>query len=460
MFARSASRATADFLLRDYLVPTALDISPDRVVVAATMLASVVIAAGICGAAAWAVTRRRLTMVAGTGGRSVARASRTGRILIGVQAALAVVLLVDAALLARNLRNITTGSPLTAGSVLIGTPEGRVGAYGTLEPGPYYRNVLARIEALPGVEAAAFSQYRPQRGAIATDVAGRSPAQPGERGVAVETNLVSPGFFRTIGLPLLQGRDFAFDDDGGRSRVAIVSRRLARQLFGPDRGVGEHIRVSADPALQDLEIVGVADDAAVFDIRQRSESIVYIPSLQRGRLANFKFLIVRAPAAAGPSIRTALEAFGAETMGEMWTLEYARGRTLMQERVMAAVGSYFGVLALLLIAAGVHGLVSYVLSLRRKEIGIRMALGAEPAAIGRAVILGALRPGVMGIAAGLLVAVPSVRALRSVLVATTPFNPLAFGEACGALLLVTALASLVPAYRAARIEPLAELRRD
>ena len=459
-FAAVASREIAAFLLHDYLVPTSLDVAPDRLVIGVTILACCGIGALICALAAWWVTRGTSAALTPGGTRSVTRAARTGRLLVATQAAVAIVLLTNASLLGRNLYNLGTGSDIGSRRVLVGSPSPRVGAYKDLDPESYYRDALAKIRAVPGVEAAAFSQYRPARGAVTTDVAGRSGTPAGTDDLSVEATIVSPGFFDTIGLPLLQGRDFDFNDGPRGPRVAIVSRHVAERLFGPGRGLGERIRVASTPQLQDLLVVGIATDAAVFDVRRGTDSIVYLPALQRGQLAHYKFLVIRGPAAVAPAVGQALGSLGRESLEGVTTLEYVRGRTLMQERVLAAVGGYFGLLALVLMAAGVHGLVSYVLSLRRREIAIRMALGADAGRIGSGVLTSSLRVAGAGLIVGLFAAIPAVNAIRSVLVATRPSDPVAIAGASLILIVVVSLASLSPARRAARIEPLAELRRE
>jgi ABC-type antimicrobial peptide transport system permease subunit len=156
----------------------------------------------------------------------------------------------------------------------------------------------------------------------------------------------------------------------------------------------------------------------------------------------------------------AIESSGVELMPRWRTLAYARNRTILQERLMAGLGGGFALLALVLVAAGIYGLLSYVFALRRKEIGIRMALGAAASQMARGILTDALLVTAIGITIGLAGALASVPLLRSVLVEISPYDPLAIGAACLALIAVTMLASLAPALRAARVEPIAELRND
>jgi predicted permease len=461
LVATYTSQAIAAFLLKDYLVPTSLAVAPDARVIALTIVACIGLTAMVSALAAWAVTAPQLVSLASAGVRTVARSARIGRILVSAQAALAIVLLTGASLLQRNILRINAAeSGLTSDSVLVGTPLATFNAYRALDRPSYYREALANVEALPGVSSAAFSQHRPQRGAVTLERVGLAASPRGDGETAAETALISPRFFDTLGIAILQGRDFTFNDGERSARVAIVSHHLATRLFGQGRGVGERIRVSNRPELQDLRVIGIVNDARVFDIRTGNLDIVYMPALQSGRAANFRFLIARAPATSMRGIQQAIESLGVETMRGMQTMDYWRGRTLLQERVMAALGSYFGLLALVLVAAGVYGLLMYALSLRRKELGIRMALGAGSFRIARAVLAEGTGAAGVGLAIGLVAAVPSVRLLQRVLVAVTPHDPVAIAGACVVLLAIAGLASLAPAIRAARVEPLAELRRD
>ena len=198
----------------------------------------------------------------------------------------------------------------------------------------------------------------------------------------------------------------------------------------------------------------------MFDVRRGNVSIAYTAALQSGATAHWKCLVARAPASSAQGIKGALESLGVELMPRTQTLAYARGRTILQERLMATLGGAFGALALLLVSAGVYGLLSYVVSLRRKEIGIRMALGADAGRMARGMLInGAIIAG-SGVVVGLVGALASVRLLKSVLVTTSPYDPLAITVACVTLLTVTTLASLAPALRASRVQPLTELRRD
>jgi predicted permease len=460
-FASQASPALAAFLTRDFFVPTALDVSVGWLVIIAAAVVSVGRGISITAIAAWASTSPRLMTTLAGGNRSVTRSARVGRVLVGVQAALVIVLLTHAALLGRNIYNMSAAeSGLTSETVLVGRPLPLVGMYRQLDATAYYRDALPRLRAVPGVAAAAFSEYRPQQGALYPERVNRAGTPNDGTDVMAETTLVSPGLFETLGMSVSRGRDFALSDSEGSRRVVIISQSLAMRLFGDSGGLGERIRIASRPETQNLEVVGIVSNARLFDVRKGNLAIAYLPALQMGGLAHFKVLLARAPESAARAIQHAIDSLGAETLPRVQTVEYARGRTLLQERVMAALGGYFGVLALLLMAAGMYGLLAYVLSLRRKEMGIRMALGADGRQLGRTMLGDGLRIGGIGLVCGLVAALSTVGVLERVLVATSPYDPMAIAVACAALLIVAAVAALIPAARASRVEPLDELRRE
>lgn len=422
LFASYTSTALVAFLLKDYAVPTALDVAPGAAVAAIAAATSLIVGVAITAVAAWIVTSPDRLVVQRGGSRSVAGSSRVGKVLVGAQAALSIVLLTHAALLGRNIYNINAASSgLTTDTVLVGYPTQRVSGYKNLNADIYYRQALDRIHLIPGVQSAAFTEHRPESGALPLQEAvARAGASPDLRAPTAETTHVSPGFFETMGITVVQGRDFSFADTDESPRVAIVSRHLARQVFGKDSGLGERIRIGRRPEWQNLEVVGIASDARLFDLRTGNLSVAYVPFLQSGDLAHYKFLVARASSAAAPALQQAIETLGAEVMPRVRTLAYARNRTLLPERVMAAAGLYFALLAVILVSAGMYGLLTYVLSLRRKEFGIRLALGADARRLGRSIAGDGLRVAGLGVAIGLAAAMASVRVLQSVLVATSP----------------------------------------
>jgi len=456
-----ASDAITTFLLRDYIVRTSLDVSPNVMIAGVAAVGGIGTAVAVTVIAAWLITRPSTGQLASGGSRTFAPSWRIGRILVGAQVALSIVLLSHTSILGRNVVSIVMlDSGLTHDTVLVGSPTARVGRYRELDPARYYREALDRVMTVPGVAAASFSMNRPQGGGPPPEPIGPAGTPIDAADVSAEATQISPGFFATVGVPIIRGRDFTYADGESSRRVAIISQQLERRLFGDRSGIGEHVRISRRPEWQQIEIVGIAGDARVYDVRGGNQSIAYVPALQSGALAHYKFLLARAPAGASLAIQQAIDGLGVEFITRFQTLEYARGRAILQERLMAALGGAFSAVALLLVSAGIYGLLSYVLSLRRKEIGIRIALGAQANQIARAILADGLRATALGVVAGSIGAVASLPLLRSVVVGTGGYDPVAIAAACLALVLVTLAAAMVPAARAARVEPLAELRRD
>jgi predicted permease len=459
VFAAVASAAIFQLLVREYTVSTSLDTSPDAAVLTVAIAANLGMAVAVTLAAAVSATRHGgLTPGAS---RTVARSSRAGRILVSAQVAASIVMLAHASLMARSLYGLTTiDAGLTSDTVIVGYPYPRLNGYQNLDVATHYRQTLDRVKAVPGVMGAAFSTFKPDGGTLPRDIVGRARTLRQETDPQAEWPQVSPGFFDTLGIPLLRGRDFTYGDGEKSPKVAIISATLERQLFGEGLGLGQRVRVSSRPEWQDVEVVGIIGDARVFGLRSDNRATIYTAAVQSGPASHWKCLVARAPESAVPQLRQAIESFGVEMMRRTQTLEYARGRAILQERLLAGLSGYFAALALVLVSAGIYGLLSYVLSLRRKEIGIRMALGADARRMTRSLLGDGLVVTAIGIAIGLAGAIASAPLIRRLLVNTSPYDPGAIGLACLLLLAVTSAVSVIPAWRAGRVEPLAELRRD
>lgn len=454
-----ASNRLIALLLRDYSVPTAFEVSPDRVVTAFASITGVGLALAVTTAAAWLITRRGVALSAGV--RTVARTSMTGRILVGAQIALSIVLLSHASLLIRSVAAMANRDAGFASSgLVVAYPTERTGQYRTIDPALYYAQALERVRSVAGVQSAAFITSKPDGGATPFELTGRAGTPITDGDVTAELPQISPGFFDTMNISILRGRDFTIADAGEAPKVTIISETLERRLFGAGQGIGQRVRLSRRPEWQDALVVGIARDARLFDVRGGNVSIAYTPAVQSGELANWKFLVARAADGSLPEIQRAVDGLGVEYIRRFQTLEDARARTILQERVLAGLGAFFGALALILVSVGVYGLLSYALSLRRKEFGIRLALGASPSRLAAQLAASVGVTTAAGIAAGLALTLFTTPALRSVLVNTSPYDPAAIAAASTLLLLIGGLASAAPMRRTARVDPVAELRRD
>ena len=459
--AYQVSATVSRAIFQDYLVTAGLDVTPNARVMAIGFLSAVLGGIGMTVLPAVVVGGRASQELRSSGTRTIARSGRSGTVLLTVQVALSIVLLAATSLLVRNAHAVTTtDSGMRTEGVLIGHPEPPAGGYGKVDAASYYPQALTRLMALGGVESAAFTLLKPAGGWLPFEAVGRAadPSNPSADVAAMATQ-VSPGFFATLGIRLLQGRDFAFADDYRSRPVVIISRSLSTALFGDRSPLGEHLRVGTQPHLQNLEVVGVVADARVYDVRLTNLHMAYTPSLQNPD-ANWKTLVVRAPLTRWPDIRKTIESLGVEQLSRMQSLEYVASRTLLKEKMLAAIAAYFGGLVMVLVAVGVFAQMSHLVTSQRKEIGIRLALGAEGRWMARHIVGRSLLVTAAGTALGLPAAIASSALLRSVLTGTTPYDPVAWALAPILLLFVALTGVAIPAIHAASVEPVVELRRD
>jgi predicted permease len=462
-FAFWGSRLLVALMTEGYLTPVTLDLSPDWRVLSLT--ASVAILTGILFglAPAWRSSREDPASVLQQTARSLAGSTgKLGKALIVTQVALSLVLLLGAGLLVRSFRKLCAVDPGLQESVLEVTLYPRPGGYQNLDVNSYHRQLLERISSLPGVGSVGFSDISVGGGQRWQDTVSTMSADS-SAGVNLMANgaMVSPGFFQTLGVSLVRGRDFDWTDDEQHPRVAIVSNRLAERLFPSGNALGQRIRFGFMPELQDLEIVGVARNARVFDLRNAAALAVYLPYLQHPKFSQQGDLFVRAkqaPEALARTVGHQIESLGREYPLRTKTVGQEISQALVEERVTALLAGFFAALALLLASVGLYGLMSYAVTRRTREIGIRVTLGAQPATVLWAVLREALALALFGIALGIPCALAASRLIASMLFGLSP-NDLPSVAAVSLLLLsVASFAGYLPARRASRIDPMVALR--
>jgi len=408
----------------------------------------------------------------GRGGAGTREKTRARGGIVAAQVALMAVLLTGAGLLLRSFREVMRIEPGFAPNALAVRLALPRKDYATLENvSRFYRQLEARVAVLPGVLSVAAANQVPLNGALASadyKVADRPPASESQLPTA-QYRLVTPAYFRTLGIPLLAGRGFDDTDRDGAPLVAIVSRGLARTSF-PDRdAVGRHLLVKDNPGgFRDLEIVGVVGDVKHGGLEGEAEPHLYVPYHQTNRdllgfLTNNQYLLVRgeAPAALAESVRSALRAVdpnvasaNVRTTGDLIAAATAGRRFAVQ-----LIAGFAG-LALLLAALGIYGVVAYTVAQRTRETGVRMALGALRRDILGMVLGDGLRRTAAGVLAGLLLALAASRALQGLLYGVSAVDPVTYVLVAALLLLVTLAACLVPAWRATRVDPIAALRSE
>ncbi|HTR77153.1 MAG TPA: ABC transporter permease [Gemmatimonadaceae bacterium] len=408
----------------------------------------------------------------GSSGGGVARRTRDG--LVVVEMALAVVLLVGAGLLIRSFSRLL-------GVDLGFRPDHLVAADVDL-PGAKYKTdhadgtfgmqLVERVKAIPGVRDAAITLERPLEAnhmRITFEVGGWPESQPGARRVA-EVRPVSASYFQTLGIPIQRGRSFTDEDRADAPQVVIVSAELARRYFKDQDPMGKRIVLGwgRDPKEWGADstvggtVVGVAGDVKQFGPDEETADLIYLPFAQ----APVDQISVVAQTSADPSqlfaaLRTTVRELDPDLpMYNLETMNQAASDSVAQPRFYALLLVAFSGVALFLAALGIYGVISYGVSQRTRELGIRIALGATHDRVVRLIITQGLTLAIGGIAAGLVAAMGLTRLMTSLLFGVEPGDPVTFAIASITLLGVAVVASAIPAARASRLDPVVAMRSD
>jgi predicted permease len=386
-----------------------------------------------------------------------------------VQVALSLLLLIGAALMARTLAKLrAVDLGYQREHILLASLDLAKSGYMSRQSAAFYDQLVARVREQPGVEAAGLATYGALGGVLpvgarfmSTGVYAAGYEPKPDEDLIHYFNIVSPGYFDALRIALLRGRDFNAHDVEGGPKVVIINEATARYFFGNENPVGRRLgRGQAGPA--DLEIVGVVRNTKYLEMREDDRRIVYLPLAQdppglmtlfvrTARDAEEAFAIIRREVRA---LDAAVPLFGMQTM------EARVNEALRQEQLLASVSSYLGVLGLLLTAVGVYGVISYAVGRRTREIGVRMALGAQVGDVFKLVIRRGLSLALAGIALGLAAAFALTRVLASLLYGVSATDPLAFAGGSLLLIGVTLLACYLPARRATEVDPLVALRHE
>jgi predicted permease len=371
------------------------------------------------------------------------------------------VLLGNAGLLVRSLQKIrAVDSGIRTDDVFVVYPGPKPGGYQGVDHDSYYPAVLQRLAAIAGVRDVSVSLFKPAAGAGAVpEAVSRFAAASGSSSeVPAVRTPVSPGFFSTLGLRVLTGRDFDWRDHSRSRRVAVISQSLADRVFGGGTAVGQRIRIGVTPENQDVEVVGIVADARLYNLKESNVAAAYVPALQTPDPGG-KCYVVRGQGVSLAELRQAVESLGVELINSpVESLNFIVGRGLLQERVVAGFAAFFGALALLMAGIGLYGLTSYHVSQRRREIGIRMALGADAGRVMARVVGDAVQITAVGVLVGGAAALATAQLLRTLLFGVTTYDPVTMITAPALLLVTTIAACIEPAARAARVDPVLALR--
>jgi predicted permease len=396
--------------------------------------------------------------------RSVAGSrSILSRALVVVQVAVSLVLLVAAGLLMQtlqNLRNADVG--FNTQNLVLFRINPSLNGYDERRVMAIFDDIAARLRAIPGARSVALSNMPLLSGGTNSTsifVAGRTYA-PNAR-ASINRLVVTPTFFATMEMPLKTGRAFTERDNQTSQKVAIVNDAAVQKYFPGENPIGQHIGSSLETSNQ-IEIVGVLRDAKYASVREPPPPTMYVPQLQnRPGQGIFQVRTAGDPASMVGAIRDAVRQVDPDVplMDVATQVEQVEKR-LAQERVFAQAYAMFGALAMLIASIGIFGLMSYNVSRRTNEIGVRMALGAQTREVLRLVLVESMILVVVGVAIGLATALAAGRLVASMLFGLAPTDAATIAVAMAVMLGVAAVAGYVPARRAARVDPLVALRYE
>jgi len=389
------------------------------------------------------------------------RQTRARNVLVVCQVALALILLIGAGLLLRTfdrLRAVDLG--VRTSNVLTFSVHLPMGRYGDAQQrARFHRDFQARLEKLPGVRAAAAISRLPVTGTYHSWGSRRADLPPEARGVQAQQRVVEGPYFKAVGIPLLRGRTFGPEDDAKAPRRVVISQELARQLFPSDDPIGKRLRVAGG----EPEIIGVAGDVAL-GARVALRPYVYHSHSQFAGDRNWALTQVVAldtepsPSVLAEAKRELAQIDPALVLYEPKMLDDVIGAGVAQERFALLLVASFALLALVLAAVGIYGVLSYSVSRRSREMGIRMALGAPAASVRTLIVRDGGRLAALGIVLGCAGAYAATRVLRSMLFEVSATEPLVFVSAAAVLGLVAMAASWIPARAATKADPLQAVR--
>jgi len=384
--------------------------------------------------------------------------------LVVAQVGLSVLLLAGAGLFARSLYNLKTLNPGFQADQLLGfSLDPSLNGYSRERSILLFQQIEEQLAQLPDVRAAAGSII-----ALMTDsnwsstvkVEGYQSKEGEDMNPGV--NGVGPGFFATMGQPLVRGREFSVKDVTGAPKVAIINETMAKYFFGNDNPLGRHIGWGRDKGA-DMEIVGVVRDSKTTTLRQQAQRFVYVPYMQETEIGQLTFYVrARGDATSvGASVRQVAQHVDPNLpIFDMKTMTTVMDESLFIERMVAALSVAFGGLATLLAAIGLYGVMSYTVARRTREIGIRIALGAERNSVMWLVLKEVALMVAIGVGAGLPLAIGLSRLVQSQLFDLSANDPLALAAAAVLLALVALAAGYLPARRATRVDPMLALRYE
>ena len=461
-------------LLASYLpgrgLPSVLTIEPDRRVLAFTFAVSTLAALFVGTMPALFATRRDAHGALASGGRVIAGRPRgAGRLLAAGQIALACVLLAGAALFLRslwNLRGVDTG--VDDRGVVIASIDASEVPGNDDALGPVYRGMMDRLASLAGVEAAALTTIPPLSGNVDTKLidAIDRPSNADAEPLTAQVNTIGVDYFKTFQIPLQRGRALTADDRKGERRVAVISESFARRAFGSASPLGHLLGIGGerkDPARR-WEIVGVVKDVLDRDLRTAAVPTIYVSYEQITEPDRYVSAALRGTGTTGEWTTRLRQELGRALPGavlmEVKPLSRYADEGIARDRMLALLCGYFGVVALLLTAIGIYGLMSQSVAQRTAEIGVRMAFGAKGHQVRWLVLRESLPLVAIGLAAGAIATMATTRVAASLVFGVQPGTRAMLMAPLMLMATVAIAAIVIPAWRASRVDPLVALRSE
>jgi predicted permease len=441
--------------------PLLLDISPDGRILAFTL--------GLCAVAAFLFALAPAAALADVdvnetlkAARSSPKTARSRGVLVAAQVALCTILLLGAGLLVRTLRQLRS---LDAGfdsqHVVTFSLEPQMVGYTPEKGRSLEERLLEQVRSLPGVVSASYAGRGLMRGTGVKTTLAPTGVQTGP-GDALNTSMngVTPDYFETMGIHIVAGHGFTGREPAGPPTRVVVNQALARRFFPGRDPIGEHLGGS-DPSKPGFEIIGVASNAKYRSLREEIPPTLYLPEPLGNRATILHVRTANDPSGIINSVRDLLRSLDSRLpFYEIHTLQQEVDGSLWQERLVAALSSVFGVMAAVLAGVGLYGMLAQAVTQRKREIGIRMALGALPGAIIRLVSWQAMAPVVAGVATGLAIFVMASRWIANLLYGIRPSDPMTVIFSVVFVAVVAAFAVAVPGWQAVRVDPSKALREE
>ena len=445
-----------------------LEVSPDRYVLAFTLVLLILTAILFGLVPALRATRIQfdLALKDGKASSPPANSALLGRALVIGQVALSLALLICSGLFLRSLmKTVNQEIGFDKDNVLVfSVDESPAGYKEDQRLENLYRQIEEKVSAVTGVRAASFSFFTFDQGSWTSPIYSAAAEHMPVSERVVCHNVIGPGYFAAMGIPRLLGRPFGSMDTENSPRVAIVNETFARRFFPNEPALGQHFRLGGPDAdtSNEREIVGIVKDAKYESLRETARPAAYYPHAQRIQyLGNFEVRYVGDSATVVATVRRALAEVDPNLpVSEVTTLAHQVDRSIVDQKLIAQLSTFFGALAVALASLGIYGLTSYGVSRRTREIGIRIALGARPWGVLWLILRETLMLAVIGIAIGLIASFAAQRLISSQLYGMNGIDPICLGAAIVFLALVASFAGYLPARRATKVDPIAALRYE